>query len=51
MNLNTVLRRFPVRATLNDESRVVIRLLTPDDKAELRRFFLRVPEEDKVLPE
>ena len=47
MNLNTVLRRFPVRATLNDESRVVIRPLTPDDKAELRRFFLRVPEEDR----
>ena len=47
MNLNTVLRRYPVRATLNDESRVIIRPLTPDDKTELRRFFLRVPEEDR----
>ena len=47
MNLNTVLRRFPVRATLNDESSVVIRPLTPDDKIELRRFFLRVPAEDR----
>jgi RimJ/RimL family protein N-acetyltransferase len=47
MNLNTVLRRFPVRATLNDGSKVLIRTLTSDDKAELRRFFLRVPEEDR----
>ena len=47
MNLDTVLRRFPLRATLNDESRVVIRPLAPDDKAELRNFFLRVPEEDR----
>ena len=47
MNLDTVLRRFPLRATLNDESRVVIRPLAPDDKAELRNFSLRVPEEDR----
>ena len=47
MNLDTVLRRFPLRATLNDESMVVIRPLATDDKAELRNFFLRVPEEDR----
>lgn len=41
------LRRFPLTARLNDGTEVTIRPLRPDDKAELRRFFLRVPEEDR----
>ena len=41
------LRRFPRDATLSDGVRVTIRPLTSEDKAELLRFFLRVPEEDR----
>lgn len=41
------LRRFPLTARLYDGTEVTIRPLRPDDKAELRRFFLRVPEDDR----
>ena len=40
------LRRFPRSATLHDGEQVTIRPLDSDDKIELRRFFLRVPEDD-----
>lgn len=47
MTTPSFLRRFPLTARLNDGSEATVRPLRPDDKAELRRFFLRVPEEDR----
>ena len=47
MSTPTFLRRFPHSATLYDGSKVTIRPLSRDDKVELRRFFLRVPAEDR----
>ncbi len=47
MTLPPCLRRFPLSAALYDGAEVIIRPLRPDDKAALRRFFLRVPEDDR----
>ena len=47
MTTPSFLRRFPRAARLYDGTEVTIRPLRPDDKAELRRFFLRVPEDDR----
>ena len=47
MTMPAFLRRFPLTATLYDGSTVTLRPLQPDDKTQLLRFFLRVPEEDR----
>ena len=47
MTTPSFLRRFPLAARLHDGTEVTIRPLRADDKAELRRFFLRAPEEDR----
>ncbi len=48
MSTPAFLRRFPHSATLYDGSKVTIRPLSRDDNVELRRFFLRVPAEDRL---
>ena len=47
MTTPSFLRRFPRAARLSDGTDVTIRPLRADDKTELRRFFLRTPEEDR----
>ena len=47
MTTPSFLRRFPLAARLYDGTEVTIRPLRADDKTELRRFFLRAPEEDR----